>query len=227
MIGAFLVPFSILVFFFEVNVARNVPPYQLVKLVMLGGILSLVISLFIFRITNLSSWLGAASAGIVEEIGKTAALFLVINKVKYRWTLNGMLFGAAVGAGFASFESAGYAFYYGLFQGGTGGMMDSITLRGFLSIVGGHVLWTAAVGAALWKVRGHRRFSIEMLSDSRFLRVFGFAVAMHMVWNSPVNLPFYAKQLALGFVAWVIILSFIQDGLKQIREEQSAVTARQ
>jgi RsiW-degrading membrane proteinase PrsW (M82 family) len=211
------------VFFFEVNVARNVPPYQLIKLVMLGGILSLVLSLFIFRITNLSSWLGAASAGIVEEIGKTAALFLVINKVKYRWTLNGMLFGAAVGTGFASFESAGYAFYYGLFQGGTSGMMDIITLRGFLSIVGGHVLWTAAVGAALWKVRGDRKFRIEMLSDPRFLRVFGFAVAMHMIWNSPVNLPFYAKQIALGFVAWVIILSYIQDGLKQIREEQAAV----
>jgi RsiW-degrading membrane proteinase PrsW (M82 family) len=227
MVGSFLIPFSILVFFFEVNVARNVPPYQLVKLVMLGGILSLMLSLFIFRITNLSSWLGAASAGIVEEIGKTAALFLVINKVKYRWTLNGMLFGAAVGTGFASFESAGYAFYYGLYQSGTTGMMDIITLRGFLSIVGGHVLWTAAVGAALWKVRGDRKFRPDMLGDARFLRVFGFAVAMHMVWNSPVNLPFYAKQIALGFVAWVIILSYIQDGLKQIREEQSAVMANQ
>jgi RsiW-degrading membrane proteinase PrsW (M82 family) len=50
------------------------------------------------------------SAGIIE-IGKTAALFLVIYKYKkkYRWTLNRLLFGAAVGTGFSAFESAGYA----------------------------------------------------------------------------------------------------------------------
>jgi protease PrsW len=224
MVGAFLIPFSILVFFFEVNVVRDVPLYQVLKLLLLGGILSLILSLLLFRFTNLSSWLGAASAGIVEEIGKTAALFLVIRKLKYRWTLNGMLFGAAVGTGFAVFESAGYAFILGL-QQGADAMLDNITLRGFLSILGGHVLWTAAVGAALWKVRGDRKFSISMLADPRFLRVLGLAAAMHMVWNSPLRLPFYAKHIALGFVAWVVLLSYIQDGLKQVREEQAAVLA--
>ena len=102
-------------------------------------------------------------------------------------------------------------------------MMDLITLRAFLSIVGGHVLWTAAVGAALWKVRGDRKFRIDVLRDARFHRVFGMAAGMHMIWNSPLNLPFYAKHIALGFVAWVLILSYIQDGLKQVRDEQVAL----
>lgn len=90
-IGSFLIPFSILVLFFELNVPRNVPLYQVLRLLLLGGILSLILSLFLFRATRLDSWLGAMSAGIIEEIGKASALLLVINKLKYRWILNGLL----------------------------------------------------------------------------------------------------------------------------------------
>ena len=79
----------------------------MVKLFLLGGITSLIFSLFLFKWTNLISWMGAMSGGIVEETGKAAALFLIINNLKYRATLNGLLFGAAVGAGFAAFESSG------------------------------------------------------------------------------------------------------------------------
>ena len=117
MTGTFLIPVSLLIFFFEMNVLRNVSLYQVVKLVMLGGIMSLILSLFLFQWTDLGTWLGAMSAGIVEEIGKAAALLLVINKTKYRWTLNGLLFGAAVGTGFSAFESAGYALLTGLSYG--------------------------------------------------------------------------------------------------------------
>ncbi|HEU5123333.1 MAG TPA: PrsW family glutamic-type intramembrane protease [Verrucomicrobiae bacterium] len=218
-IGAFVIPFSLLIFFFEINVVRNVPLYQIGKLLFLGGILSVILSLFLFRWTHLHDWLGAMSAGIIEEAGKGAALFLVINKLKYRWTLNGMLFGAAVGAGFASFESAGYAFLDGAY--GSDAMLHSITQRGILSIFGGHVLWTALVGGALWRVRGAKKFHWEMLKDVRFLRVYALCAAMHMIWNSPLQLPFLLKYIALGFVAWVALLSFIQSGLRQIRAAQS------
>jgi RsiW-degrading membrane proteinase PrsW (M82 family) len=77
----------------------------------------------------------------------------VVNKRRYRWILNGLLFGATIGTGFAVFESAGYAFLFGL-QSGQSAMLHVITVRGGLSILGGHGLWTALVGAALWRVRG-------------------------------------------------------------------------
>ena len=48
--------------------------------------------------------------GVLEETGKALALLVVVGSLRYRWQLNGLLFGAAVGAGFAGFESAGYAF---------------------------------------------------------------------------------------------------------------------
>jgi RsiW-degrading membrane proteinase PrsW (M82 family) len=213
MMGAFVMPFTLLIFFFEVNVLRNVPLYQILKMLFLGGVLSLFVALVLLTWANPNdSWAGAAVVGVMEEAGKVAALLLIVNKLKYRWTLNGMLFGAAVGAGFAGFESAGYAYDMGL---------QTITQRGLLCICGGHVLWCALEGAALWRVRGERKFEWSMLQDIRFLRVYGLCAAMHALWDAPFNLPLNLKYIGLGFVVWVAVLSMIQVGLKQIREAQA------
>ena len=41
MIGSFVVPFSVVVLFFELNTPRNVSVYQVGKMLLLGGALSL------------------------------------------------------------------------------------------------------------------------------------------------------------------------------------------
>jgi protease PrsW len=223
MIGTIAIPISLLVFFFEVNVPRNISIYQLIKLLGLGGLVSIVVSLIGFQVTGLGdTWLGSSSAGILEETGKTLTLLLVIRNARYRWTLNGLLLGATVGTGFKIIESAGYAFTALLRDGGgQEAMIDNIMLRGLLAIIGGHILWTGLVGAALWRVRGNRPFDPSMLTDFKFLRVLFLCMAMHMLWNAPINPPFYLKQILIGVVAWTLILAFIQDGLKQVREAQA------
>ena len=224
--GTFLIPVSLLIFFFEMNVLRNVSLYQVVKLVLLGGVTSLLLSLFLFQWTELGAWLGAMAAGIIEEVGKAAALFLVINKTKYRWTLNGLLFGAAVGTGFSAFESAGFALLIEL-SNGQSAMLHTITLRGLLSMLGLHVVWTSMVGAALWRARGDRAFNIEVLRDPQFVRIFLLAMSLHMAWNAPFYLPFFMKYIILGFVAWVVNLSFIQTGLREVRLAQDVAKTSQ
>ncbi|HEY4132363.1 MAG TPA: PrsW family glutamic-type intramembrane protease [Gemmatimonadaceae bacterium] len=225
MIGSVAMPFSLLIFFFEMNAPRNVSLYQVIRLLFLGGMLSIIVSLFGFKITDLDSWLGAASAGIIEETGKALALLIVVNHPKFRWTLNGLLLGATVGTGFAVFESAGYALSELLSSQSAFAMREVIIDRGFLTVFGGHVLWTGLVGAALWRVRGDRPFSREMLFDPKFVRVFLICVAMHMLWNMSIQLPLDGKYIVLGAVAWLLVLGFIQDGLKQIRDAQGAERA--
>ncbi len=221
MIGSLAGPFTLLIFFFEINVPRNVSLYQVLRLMLIGGGLSLIVSLFGFQMTNMSRTLGPPAAGIIEEVGKAAALLLVVNQLKYRWTLNGLLFGAAIGAGFAVFESAGYAFRLGVLAANSSTVLfDVIQTRGILSVLGGHVLWTALVGAALWRVRGDQRLQVSMLADPGFLRVFGLAVGAHMIWDMSFELPLYLKYIALGFVVWIALLSTIQSGLRQIKNEQ-------
>jgi protease PrsW len=219
-VGSFVVPLSVLIFFFETNVRRNVSLYQVIKLLFFGGILSLIFSLILFRVIAINA-LGASVAGLVEEPGKLLALLLVIYIPKYKYTLNGLLFGAAVGTGFAAFESAGYALTIGITSGKPQLIFDIILLRGMLAPFA-HIVWTAMSAAALWKVKGDRPFQLGMIQDARFLRVFGIAVFLHMLWNSPIELPLYGKYVGLGFVAWVVILALIQDGLKQLRVEKIA-----
>jgi protease PrsW len=221
--GSFAVPIAALIFFIEVNARRNVSLYQVTRMVFAGGVISMTVSLFLFSITESlpTAWLGASIAGPVEETCKLLTLALVVFNSKYRYTLNGLLFGAAVGTGFATFESAGYAFRLLITSGEPSMMLDIIILRGVLSPFS-HIAWTAMCGAALWRVKGNSRFNPLMLFNSKFLRIFVIAVGLHMAWNLPISLPFHALRLGLGAIAWTIILALVQDGLKQLRAEKVA-----
>jgi RsiW-degrading membrane proteinase PrsW (M82 family) len=221
LVGSFAVPVSSLIFFFEMNARKNVSLYQVIRLLFLGGIISITVSLVFFDITHnvKLDWLGASVAGMVEEPGKLLALMLVVNQTKYKYILNGLLFGAAIGTGFAAFESAGYALRSGLYYDDQA-MLDNIMQRGMLAPFG-HVIWTAMCGAALWKVKGNQPFRFDMLQDPKFYRVFLTAVILHMIWNSPIVLPFYAKNIILGVTGWIVIFALIQSGLKQIMEEKA------
>ena len=224
LMGSSAVPIATLILFFELNTPRNVSLYRIMILLGLGGMVSLCISLIGYDIAHLN-WLGASSAGIIEELGKLAALILIVHGGRYKYILNGMLLGAAVGAGFAAFESAGYAFRIGLTYG-SHEMLENIALRGLLAPLM-HVSWTAIVGAALWRVKKDQVFEFHMLVDPTFYPVLLLVMSLHMFWNSPLLLPLYLKEIALGAVAWFVISGLVQQGLRQVQNEQRAAAARE
>lgn len=106
-IGNFGVPFCVLVLFYELNIRRDVPFYSVTKAFFLGGVLSLLISLLLFRQANTEA---AFWAGFIEEPGKLLAVLLIAGRFRNGNIGTGLLLGCAVGAGFAAFESAGYTF---------------------------------------------------------------------------------------------------------------------
>jgi protease PrsW len=223
-IGSFAVPIATLVFFLEMNVPRNISIFIVMALMFAGGVASLVITLIFFdRLEFLSQAMGASSAGIIEESAKILCVILLLRKVKrYRWILNGLLIGAAIGTGFAAFESAGYALNSILQTQSFDQGVDNIVLRGVLAPFG-HIIWTGNAAAALWLVKGDRNFEWSMLKDMRFIRVFLSSVILHFLWNLNFTifyLPFVAdvKMLILGVIGWAITLRLIQAGLKQLNE---------
>jgi len=220
--GAMAIPLATVLFFFEVNVRKNVSLYQILRLVMFGGVVSLLFSLVLFEMPLSSfGWMGASVAGIIEEPGKLLALLAVAKSSQHRYRLNGLLFGACVGAGFAIFESMGYAFQVMLQADEIGEVTENILLRGVLS-PGSHIVWTAIAGAALWRVKESAPFRWSMVQEPRFWRLFLVPVVLHVVWNSDFELPFLLKYIAVSFVAWSVVLSLVQEGLKEIREEKSS-----
>ena len=242
LVGSFAIPVSTLVLFMELNVRRNVSLYAIVRLAFLGGILSLLLSLVLFSLFDDGSW-GASVAGPIEETGTVLAMLAVARVAKYRYKLNGLLVGAAVGVGFSAFESAGYAmtnlvestvgssFYaasreelqesilaFGIHQG-AGTMEDVLVVRGLLSPFG-HIVWSAIAGFALWRTIGGRPFRVSMLWDVGFIRLMLVPVLLHMAWNTPFELPFYGKYLLLGAAGWFVCLSCVQEGLHEVQAEK-------
>lgn len=219
-LAAFAIPVTILIFFFEINVFRNIPFYKVIKYFVLGGALSLILAILFFSLdfnTDISTYSGALMVGLIEEAAKAAivALFLFKSK-KSNYILNGLLVGAAVGAGFAAFETAGYILKYGI-SGGLQVMLNVIKLRGFLA-PGGHVAWAAIEGAALMYVKGFEKLDKKHLNDKRFLLVCLIPILLHGIWDMPIQTPYYLLQIGLSIAAWIVIIYFINLGLKQVDE---------
>jgi RsiW-degrading membrane proteinase PrsW (M82 family) len=212
-IGSFMVPFTILIFFWEMNAPQNISIYKIIKMLLVGGVLSLIVALFIYDIAGSNS---AIIIGIVEEAAKVFALLWFLKDRQYKFILNGLLIGAAIGAGFAAFESAGYAFQV-VINSDLESMYSTIFWRGVLA-PGGHIVWAALSGAALCMVKGDKKFSWSMLKDIRFLRIFGIVVALHAMWDMPWPefgaLPLI--QLVLALVSWIIAFAVMNVGLKEI-----------
>lgn len=225
LVGSFAVPMAMLILFFEINIRRNVSAYQVLRLMLVGGVISIMVSLFFFSVsakTRIDDWLGHSVVGIVEEAAKVLALLIVVNQRRFDYTHNGLLFGAAVGTGFAAFETAGYALQALLdsetTQEGVSKANDVLFLRGLLSPLA-HIVWTAICGAALWRVKREKRFRLSHLFHPNFVRVFTIAVLLHMAWNS--SWQGLLKFAGIGLVAWIIVLGFIQTGLREIAIEKA------
>lgn len=215
-IGALTIPFSLLIFFWEVNAPRNVNVFDVTKIFFIGGVFSLFVTLILYSLTGAGTidYTGALLIGAVEETGKMIVTAYFVRGRKEKYILNGLLIGAAVGAGFAVFETAGYIFNY--FIGShydISVMMDVIYKRGILS-AGGHIVWTAMCGAALVRVKGNEYLSFDHIKDIRFLQFFLIAIVLHGIWDMPIGTVLI--QIGLTGIAWIIILVLINAGLKQI-----------
>ena len=220
MLGAFAMPVTVLIFFFEINIFKNIPFYRVVEYFILGGSLSLITAILFFELdlnTDISTYMGALMVGLIEEAAKATivTLFLFRDK-KCKYILNGLLIGAAVGAGFAAFETAGYILRYGM-NYGVATMLGTIKVRGFLA-PGGHVAWAAIEGAALMLVKGFDKLEKKHLNDKRFLLICLIPIVLHGIWDMPINLPFYGVPIIMTVLAWIVIIYFINLGLKQVDE---------
>ena len=230
-IGAFMVPLAILVFFFELNTPQNISFFNVIKYFLIGGCASLVVTLLIFSFLDGSrnEWVGALVTGIVEEVAKLAVVaFIIWNNKNAKYGLNGLLIGAAVGAGFAAFESAGYAFRNCLeallstlsFTSAYDAMVDNIFLRAFLA-PGGHVIWAAMSGYALMLVKGKKQLTMGFLNSGAFWKIFWIPIALHAIWDMPITfgntmVGALIPRIILVLFGWVVTFVFIGNSLSQI-----------
>jgi RsiW-degrading membrane proteinase PrsW (M82 family) len=119
-------------------------------------------------------------APAIEEIAKAGGLLLVLVvwPREFDNVLDGIVYGALVGVGFAMTENVSY-FTLAAVQGGPAGFAQSVYLR---ALLGGfnHAAFSATMGAGLGYARAARSSAARILAP-----ILGFLAALgqHVAWN--------------------------------------------
>lgn len=211
-------PLILLVFFWEMNIPRNISIYEVFGMFLLGGLLSFAVNSFMFLVVP--DGLPANFAPLREEPAKLAAAVILIwffGRKRKVYGITGLVIGAAVGAGFGAFESVSYAMMtYG--QGDLMSMVENQLLRGVFAL-GGHTLFCAPYAAAVALNKKGDRFRVDCFINSTFLSAFLFSCVMHFLWNtqfSNVQLVEYGKYIVIIIVLWTQMLRFMHRCLHEI-----------
>ncbi len=150
-------------------------------------------------------------APLVEEFAKGLGVLLIFafGRRAFDGPVDGVVYGALVGAGFAFTENILY-FATSLIEGGVGDVTVTFLLRGILSPFA-HVMFTAVTGYVLG--RAARAGATTAQSIGPWLVGMLGAAAVHALWNgSAVFADFFALYVTLqvplfiGFVAGVLLL---------------------
>jgi protease PrsW len=248
-LATFAVPLATLTLIWELNTPRNVSIAEVMNVFLIGGGIAVVMITLWYLIPIFGNM-----PGIVEETSKLLAVIFVTYRVRgsrFPYQLNGILFGATVGAGFACSETLGYGldqFAQGLISFVQGGgvnalpngspladalmpamkaTISALNMRGLLSPFG-HIVWTAIAAGAFWRVKGDRTANVSMLLDGRFLRAFCIPVVMHTLWDASILAPtippivLYGLWAATGLTSYYVLFGMVQQGLHQVRDMQKA-----
>lgn len=243
-VPAFVMPVTVLLFFWEMNVPRNISLVDLLKWVMFAGAISSIITFVVRNIFLIGDDAAAWIAGpIPEEIAKFVMVYFIIKKKDSKYILNGLLIGCAVGVGFAAQESAGYALGNLLETGFTSAQVVNV-VRGLLA-AGGHSVWASMYGAALVAAKKKEPLRMSHIGNSLVLITFFSAVLLHVVWNFNwvtvlarfADLPlahslyvvfevYWGKYILLTAVAWFINFKLMRMGLVQVIDIGSKASAQ-
>lgn len=180
MLGSMSVPVCTMILAYELNIRRDVSFYTVIKVFMLGGVLSLLFTSFIEANVQYRE---AYWAGPVEEIAKLFAVVLMASTYRKGSILTGVLLGCAIGAGFAVMETMWYVLgnilsyidissvYNTLVKVGAPESVikdyvnaarahyadpDWTLLMRSILAPAGHVVWTAITAGAFWMVMGEK-----------------------------------------------------------------------
>ncbi|MQY05136.1 PrsW family intramembrane metalloprotease [Actinomadura macrotermitis] len=182
LLGSFLVPVTFVVWAYEHGRAGELTVPLLFRGFVNGGVLGILgASLLESYLLHPSPWM-YAGVGLIEEAVKLVALMIVARGLSLRSSRDGLVLGAAVGFGFAAFESAGYAFNAMFDAHGVSlrSLVATEVLRGVLTPLG-HGLWTAILGCVLFTAaRRHGRWRL----DGTVLLAYLGVSLLHALWDS-------------------------------------------
>lgn len=206
------IPLTLLLLTWEMNVPRDISLSEVIRMMLLGGMLSLITTCVLnaFKIgaavalDDESIARNAVWAAVVEEPAKLAIVFCALRKKNYRYILDGVLIGMAVGTGFAVMES----YCYVMEEMRTEGVLAAQNLALLRSAtLAGHGTYAALYGGGLVMAKGASRVKARHLLQIDHLKYFAVSCLLHAAHNS-VLYPVVVRTLRWDY-AWNVIESIL------------------
>jgi RsiW-degrading membrane proteinase PrsW (M82 family) len=194
LLGSFLVPFCVVLFAIE-RVTGSISTLQLILAFFVGGIFGVLGASLLEADLHESFWVYGL-VGLIEEFVKVVLLVIFGWRTTPKTAKQGALLGATIGAGFAAFESAGYAFNAAITSRGIDlvSLLQTELVRAILAPVG-HVMWTAILGAVIFgAARGGRRFRWSWW----ILLTYACVSLLHAAWDSAADIASFVAVLFTG-----------------------------
>lgn len=215
-LGAGLVPFTVFLFIWEMDIPRGISIFESIGLILIGGL----ISLFIAATLNDSAGDAPAYiAGFTEEPTKLliSCLFILAVQGKRRiYALDGLAIGAAVAAGFAFMETISYSLNYNGW--------DTLIMRSVLALCS-HILYTAPFVGALGLAMNGRKLSGSCFADKRFLVLLALGVGEHMLNNADIlstpiinsdSVYIGIKHVIIFITSWAALIYMFKQGIAEV-----------
>lgn len=193
LVGSFLIPLCTVLFAAE-RLTGHLSTTGLLAVFFLSGLFG-VLGASVVEAPLTASVLTLPLIGLIEESLKLGIVVVAGWRYVPKTATQGALLGAVVGAGFAAFESAGYAFNASLSSGGISlaALVQTEILRAAVSPAG-HVLWTAIVGAVLFRAARQNGFRLTVGLAVTLLAV----SALHAAWDAAGGLATLLALLLTG-----------------------------
>jgi len=234
-LGSLAMPVTLLVFFWETNKWRSLTLLDVLRYFLLGSCLAIGITFALNFVLDLLpderlyyngynyftprrmldyGLMPFSITALVEEFAKAVIIFSILFRHGGRChILHGILVGAAVGAGFAVFESAGYIAM------DTDHLLRIFLLRSLTALTC-HVVWGALLGGGMaLATKGHVRF--VSLFNPKLILIFLLVCVLHFTWNVLQDSVFpFNLSVELGIVTWFLLLLLMWRGLREIAREK-------
>jgi RsiW-degrading membrane proteinase PrsW (M82 family) len=204
LIGSFLVPITVVTFALgrldDCRLTTDVILKGFLAAGTIGVLVSAVTEIYLLPTGSgpLGNAIGFFGVGLIEEVSKGAVLVAIAWRIRERTVRGGMVLGATVGAGFAAFESTGYAFYAYVQHTDDHPELNILQTEMSRAMLApfGHITWTALLGGALFAA------SAPLHGGFRLTRRLGWTllgiVALHGVWDASYGWAVWIAQGLIG-----------------------------
>lgn len=218
LLGAFLVPVTVVTYLYERLPSWDVSLPALAVCFLWGGVLGTVVAGTLeYDVARALGFLPKLAIGLIEESAKLIVPLIFYFVGRYRSEAAGIVLGVATAAGFAALETMGYGFVSLLASRGNLGVLDEVLLVRGLGSPAGHISWTGLVCAVLWRERlkaGHATLNWRV--GGAFL----VAVVLHALWDTfaSVRSTTFVEFLGVAFLSLLVALISLVLLIRRVRE---------